>query len=91
MGPAIVHIYNLLYGYVFGIIIAWLREIPQGPPAGSGEREKEGAKMDDLRLLVTTRDGLRECYNLGMLDKLMDDPAVYEIVDRETGEILFYD
>ena len=47
--------------------------------------------MDDLRLLVTTRDGLRECYNFGMLDKLMNDPAVYEIVDRETGEILFYD
>ena len=47
--------------------------------------------MDDLRLLVTTRDGLRECYNLGMLEKLMDDPMVYEIVDRETGEILFYD
>lgn len=47
--------------------------------------------MDDLRLLVTTRDGLRECYNYRMLDKLMDDPMVYEIVDRETGEILFYD
>ena len=62
-----------------------------GNQAGPGERLEEARKMDDLRLLVTTRDGLRECYNFGMLDKLMNDPAVYEIVDRETGEILFYD
>lgn len=85
------YIYNLLCGSAFGIILAWLGDTNLAFPAGPGEREKEGAKMDDLRLLVTTRDGLRECYNLGMLDKLMNDPAVYEIVDRETGEILFYD
>ena len=47
--------------------------------------------MDDLTLLVHTRDGLKECYNLAMLETLEKDPAVYEIVNRETGEILFYD
>lgn len=47
--------------------------------------------MDDLRLLVIMYDGTREPYNYRLFDSLMDDPMVYEIVDRETGEILFYD
>lgn len=47
--------------------------------------------MDDLRLLVTTKDGLRECYNMRLLGSLVEDPSIYEIIDRETGEILFYD
>lgn len=47
--------------------------------------------MDDLLLLVTFRDGMRDVYNLKMLDVLIADSSVYEIVNRETGEILFYD
>lgn len=51
------------------------------------DNEKTGA----FPILVTFRDGRRVRYTSAILPLLEADPAVYEIMHAETGEILFYD
>lgn len=44
-----------------------------------------------FEILVTFRDGRRVRYTSAVLALLEDDPAVYEIIRADTGEVLFYD
>ena len=44
-----------------------------------------------FEIIVTFRNGKRARYTSAILELLESDPEVYEIMNAETGEILFYD
>lgn len=63
------------------------RMVKRTSRAGAANPRQKGKNMK--LIVVTFIDGMRATYTDGILNLLLTDETVLEIMDKETGEIIF--